>query len=83
MSNDIISIALHSMQNYTAKEVKGILVFPYCNVYMILLYNGNIMGSERYNHYLLNRLVGEIFYLITKDNDGNINLKVGKLSTIA
>ena len=72
------TMCLDSLRSYSGKV--DLLIFPYDNV-SFLLRNGIVLDSDqRYATYKLKNLEGKIFYLASKNSDGDIDIKVGKLS---
>ena len=76
-----VAKCIDDLRNYKGKDIGKMLIFTYDNVVFKLSdYNITVEKDNRYNTYCLNRLTGHIFYLVSRDTDGNIDLKVGKLA---
>lgn len=74
-----VTICLESLKAYTGKV--DLLIFPYDNVCFLLRDSFVLDNDQRYATYKLKNLEGKIFYLAAKNSDGDINIKVGKLSS--
>ena len=77
--NAFVKMCIESVRNNkNASEVNGLAIFPYNNV-ALKLKDNTIVTSERTKRYVkhvLERLYGSILYIIKKDENGGLNIKV-------
>ena len=80
-NKSFVAKCIDDLRNYKGKDISKMLIFPYDNVVFKLSdYNITMEKDNRYNTYCLNQLTGHIFYLVSRDINENIDLKVGKLA---
>ena len=78
-SSEFATICLASLKSYSGKV--DLLIFPYDNVSFLLRNDIVLEGDQKYVTYKLKQMENKIFYLVSKNSDGDISIKVGKLSS--
>ena len=78
-SSEFATMCLASLKSYSGKV--DLLIFPYDNVSFLLRNDIVLEGDQKYVTYKLKQMENKIFYLASKNSDGDISIKVGKLSS--